>query len=344
MNCQKCAALLPNSATFCGKCRERVRQPLAAESVIRDKSFLSTGNRNYCGRCGLGLRADGACGNCVSAAVPGNPKPSTMPEVKIRWKPILITGGILLLGLSAAYAVNVWKGDTLLVRTNVPGAAVSINGTERGRTSAERFAPLSIGHLHGGTYEIVARADGFEDVRRQVTFPLRSQAPITLSLVPKPAGLQVQSAPGSLILLNGQIRGRADSSGSWVDRNLPPTSFFLTVRHEGRIEWTRNLVLKPGEILTLTADQPEVAPPPTPETAPGTPVPQAPIPPVTQAAPTNHVLAEQLFGRARQAFASRNYNAAQRLCAEGLQLIPGDRQGTALCQRIDEVRRLTNQQ
>lgn len=102
-------------------------------------------------------------------------------------------------------------GGWLLIRTTPPGAAVTINGQDHGRT------PLALGDMPFGTYRVEVGIEGFQSVTRELELaPDATVASAAIELPraaappPEPVvgGIAVTSRPsGARVLLDGQDVG-----------------------------------------------------------------------------------------------------------------------------------------
>lgn len=314
MTWPNCSLQNREGVTFCGRCGEKI-----AVSPARRNP------RPFCGRCGSELRADGSCLRCsASRSAPPTaaiatmaPVALTLPNIPTR-KALIALGGLCVLTL-CFYSIRALWGDSLLIRANVPGAVVFVDGTEKGRMPADGFTPLSLGHLHGSLHTIVVKAEGYRDGTADVTFPNRLTTPLQVHLVPKPAGFHLQGLPGSSVFLNGRFAGQLDAGGAWNAANLQPADYTVAVRRQGYLEWTHTTTLKAGEQQSLSATQPE-----------------APLSPEQKQAK-----AVALISSANQKFLAGQYDDALADCRAGLQ--ESDVAGAQdLCDRIDRTRHIVN--
>ncbi len=328
MTCPNCSVENKAGVRFCGSCGEKLQlgssqggDPVNSAATTAKTLNALAQSRRFCGTCGGEVRADGSCMRCsVPLRTPSRISPSidspvngTLPKLPSR-SLLLACGGFLLMGF-CIYAGKILWGESLLVRTNVPGAAILVDGEEKVHLPADGAMPLSIKHLHGKLHTVVVKAPGYQDASRDVIFPYRVLTPLQLYLTPKPATVRIQGLPGSYVYLNNGFAGRTNYTGSWTSPPLPASRYLIAVRQEGRVEWTSDLTLKPGEAQNLSASQPEAAL--TPE--------------------QKRAKAFELLNSAQQKFLQRQYGAALSDCEAGLALDSGIPQGIALCQQIRDA-------
>jgi hypothetical protein len=329
MICPNCSFTNKQGAGFCGGCGEKLlvqntaQTPTSASSAAAVQ--MQRRARPFCGKCGSELRADGSCLRCSVPRMARNLSPTGAPlstgveMPKIPTRTVLLVLGTLCTVASAIFAGKALWGDSLLVRANVPGATVFVDGEEKGHTAVDGATPLSVAHLHGKLHTIVVKAEGYRDATSDVTFPNQMTRPLTLYLAPKPAGLHLQGLAGSAVFLNNRFAGRMDTDGSWSAPNLPPNDYLVTVRQQGYVEWTHNATLKAGDQQSLAATQPEV--PLTPE--------------------QKQAKALALFSSANQKFLAGQYPAALAECDASVERGAGN-EASALCDHIRDTMSIVN--
>jgi hypothetical protein len=324
MTCANCSFQNKDGVAFCGRCGERLMLQKTASATSAAAVQMEKA-RPFCGKCGSELRADGSCLRCsvprAARSVPAAVTPVytnlEMPKIPTRTVLLVLgaVGGLLVLFFAGK---AIW-GDEILVRANVPGAAVLVDGEEKGHMSADGATPLTVAHLHGKLHTIVVKAEGYMDATADVTFPNQMTRPLILYLAPKPAGLHLQGLPGSSVFLNNRLAGSMGGDGSWSAPNLPSAEYRVAVRQPGYVEWTHNTTLKPGDQQSLSAIQPEV--PLTPE--------------------QKQAKALALLNSANQKFMAGQYPEALADCEASVEQGAGD-EATALCARIRATVNIVN--
>lgn len=328
MICPNCSFTNKPGARFCGGCGEKLPVQKTAQTLTSASSAAAVQMqraRPFCGKCGSELRADGSCLRCSVPRVGRNPSSTTTPlstriEVpKIPTRTVLLVLAALCIVALAVFAGRALWGHSLLVRANVPGATIFVDGEEKGHMAADGATPLSVGHLHGKLHTIVVKAEGYRDATTDVTFPNRITWPLTLYLAAKPAGLHLQGLAGSSVFLNNRFAGRIDADGSWSAQNLPANEYSVTVRQQGYVEWNHNATLKPGDQQSLSATQPEA--PLTPE--------------------QRQAKALALLNSANQKFLAGQYPEALSECEASVEQGAGN-EASALCDRIRATMSIVN--
>ena len=121
----------------------------------------------------------------------------------------------------------------LLVRTTPPGAAVRMDGNERGVT------PLSIGDVPFGSRIVEVRREGFHPATREIALSAASPvAPVDVTLSPLPAidGAPPAAVLGSLVVESRPTGARVTVAGSSAGTTPTIVSGLAAGPHEVRIE------------------------------------------------------------------------------------------------------------
>ncbi|MDQ2776699.1 MAG: PEGA domain-containing protein [Acidobacteriota bacterium] len=333
ITCPNCSHSNPDGAPFCGGCGTNLSTPPATGSSGAAQApalplpvSAPLPPRQFCGRCGSELRADGTCLRCLSVshrpsrertplppAPPAEPKPPAIPPKVLG----LAAAGLIVLALGV-YGIKVLWGESVVVQTNIPGATVSVDGVEKAKAPAAPDAPITVGHLHGKLHTIAVHVEGYLDASREIVMPLRnSGAPLMFFLQPKPATLHVQAIANSQVFLNNSFVGRTDNGGLWISPELMADRYVLALRRPGYTDTTQELTLKPGESRTLQIAQTE-----------------APLTPEQIAAQIDELLAS-----ANQKFLQGQYDAAKADCDAVLKKQADNQTAKHLEDQIDVVQR-----
>jgi len=111
-------------------------------------------------------------------------------------------------------------GGSIQVRANFPGAAVSLDGTQVGTTSA---TPVVISDVAPGRHEVTVEKSGYTTTKQEFTLAAGQSLPLSLSLspvsveVPKPEGGKVSEGGVGLREPTGDGEGPSlTRTGFWV--------------------------------------------------------------------------------------------------------------------------------
>jgi len=111
-------------------------------------------------------------------------------------------------------------GGSIQVRANFPGAAVSLDGTQVGTTSAN---PVVISDVAPGRHEVTVEKSGYTTTKQEFTLAAGQSLPLSLSLspvsveVPKPEGGKVSEGGVGLREPTGDGEGPSlTRTGFWV--------------------------------------------------------------------------------------------------------------------------------
>ena len=159
------------------------------------------------------------------AAAPAAPATVETPAAP----PVPGPAGVLADAAPAAADGSGW----VLVRTTPPGAAVTIDGAERG------FTPLTAGDVAFGSRVITVRRDGFEPATREVAVsPSSPVAAVDLTLAPLPAaaGAPPAAVLGSIVVESRPPGARVIVGESSAGTTPAIVSGLAAGPHEVRIE------------------------------------------------------------------------------------------------------------
>ncbi len=155
-------------------------------------------------------------------------------------------------------------GTVLVVRANVPGARVTVDG---GKASgvAGKDGSVRIPGLPAGRRSITIRHDGYRDlvVGREIGWfgSARLEAPLQYS----PVEFDLTTTPGAEVYLDQQRLGVADADGRLAQKDLKPGTHRIRVALEGYVSWEQAIQCAPpacaaSAVLEMTPEkQQEVA-------------------------------------------------------------------------------------
>jgi len=129
------------------------------------------------------------------------------------------------------------------ITTEPSGTAVSVGGTELGRT------PLEV-DLDAGTHTLTYRRSGFQTVRARLRVPANQPLILpTVFLAPSDGNLVLESEPsGALVTVDGTFRGTTP-----LDLELPPGApHEVTFSKAGYTPWGETVTLQPGNRTELS--------------------------------------------------------------------------------------------
>lgn len=141
----------------------------------------------------------------------------------------------------------------LLVRTTPPGAAVTVNDEDRGRT------PLSIRDLPLGAYRVEVRRSGFQSQEREMT--LSSADPIAAveidllpetppSAAPAAGSIVVESRPtGATVILDGRVVGATPA----VVADVAEGTYQVRIEHDGYRPWVADVNVEASDQVRVAA-------------------------------------------------------------------------------------------
>lgn len=160
---------------------------------------------------------------------------------------------------AAAPPVAVAPTGTLMLKTNVDGAEVFVDGPIKGFTQPDGSLSLP---LDPGTHSVRVVKPGYEALPPStVTIALHQTQTLHLTLtksktaapvVETQAFLSVHSEPGATVLINNRSQGTTDSQGNLI-LPLKPGRVALVVRHAGYQPFNQSMTLSAGEKPSVTA-------------------------------------------------------------------------------------------
>ena len=128
----------------------------------------------------------------------------------------------------------------LEIRSTPPGAAVSVNGIDRGVT------PCTLSRLPAGTDSLKLSMDGFEAHLREVRLTPGARESLDIALTPIPSALTVVTVPpGARVYINNQFRGEAPLT---LDE-LAPGRYRVRAELSGHAPLARDVTLE--QVLDL---------------------------------------------------------------------------------------------
>ncbi|HEX9208658.1 MAG TPA: PEGA domain-containing protein [Steroidobacteraceae bacterium] len=148
---------------------------------------------------------------------------------------------------------------TLVVRTDPPGASVSVGGAYRGR------APLTIDVRPDTPLALVATRDGYEPATSQLTVGSGGRREVQLSLAPILGEVTVQADPvGAEVFANGRAVGKAGQA-----LRLPAARQDIEVRLAGYRTYRAVVTPRPGlpQVLNVRLEEGGAPPVAAPSTA-----------------------------------------------------------------------------
>jgi serine/threonine protein kinase/formylglycine-generating enzyme required for sulfatase activity len=123
-------------------------------------------------------------------------------------------------------------------------ATVLIDGQEKGVT------PLRLNGLQPGRYLIELKKDAYETWQQTVDLKADESLPLTATLAPKLATLQIESVPSEAkVFINGQEKGVTPYQLSGVEAG----QYLVELKKDAYETWKQTVDLKPDEALPLTA-------------------------------------------------------------------------------------------
>ncbi len=136
---------------------------------------------------------------------------------------------------------------SLVIRSEVPGARVFINGKEY----AVSNQPLKV-ELSADTYQVSGSRKGYKDFGPvAVAVGKSAQTVLDVKLTPKPASVEIRGAMADTqIKLDGVLLGKAQAKQVWT-RELAAGRHSIELSHNGYLPKTIVRQLAPGELLTL---------------------------------------------------------------------------------------------
>lgn len=133
----------------------------------------------------------------------------------------------------------------LALESTPPGAAIEVDGQERGRT------PIEMTELPPGLHSVALKLSGYAPWSSTMTLQPGGSEQRTVRMEPLPASLEIlTNVPGAAVALGGAARGTAPLSLA----GLAPGRYELRLEKEGFKPWQSELSLDPGEAKRVQAD------------------------------------------------------------------------------------------
>lgn len=159
---------------------------------------------------------------------------------------MILAGFFLSRGLSFGDALEEVAGNGLAIQSNPAGAAVYIDGIERGTT------PLGIYTLKPGEYRVWLKKDGYVERRVRITLHEGSRLLLTLDMEAARGRLLIRlnPAPGAPLELQAALRPEISVDGtpvSGLELNLPAGYRTIRVRAFGWQEELKTLYVAENE-------------------------------------------------------------------------------------------------
>jgi hypothetical protein len=135
---------------------------------------------------------------------------------------------------------------SLVIDSEPPGAAVYLNGSEKGRTR------LEMRDLRSADYDMELKLEGYEPLQKRISLLPDENLRISLNLVEKPklGDLMISSSPaGAEAMLNGVKKGLTPLAL----RKLPVGEYDLTIRMKGYKPYKRLVMCEKDSTVTIEA-------------------------------------------------------------------------------------------
>jgi serine/threonine protein kinase len=152
---------------------------------------------------------------------------------------------------------------TLIVRANVGGAEVYVDGNLKGLTDVnEKYE----GKFDVGNHEIILRKQGYEDSSGQIEIAKGVMSTTTLKLKqgqkpsPSPAYLVVEARPGADVLIDQQPRGTVPPEGRLVQK-VDPGRHSIEAKLDGYEPWSGSATAESGKRVPVSAELIEIPKP-----------------------------------------------------------------------------------
>jgi formylglycine-generating enzyme required for sulfatase activity len=129
----------------------------------------------------------------------------------------------------------------LAVRSEPPGAAVTVNGDYGGQT------PLAIELPPGRSYEVEISKAGYESESRQIRIEPGRTEELEVTLVPRTGEVEVAALPAdAALLIDGEARGAADQTV-----RLVAVPHEIEIRKEGYETYRATVTPRPGFVQSI---------------------------------------------------------------------------------------------
>jgi hypothetical protein len=155
---------------------------------------------------------------------------------------------------------------TLIVRANVGGAEVYVDGNLKGLTDVnEKYE----GKFDVGNHEIILRKQGYQDSSGQIEIAKGGLATTTLKLKeqgqkpppsPSPAYFVVEARPGADVLIDRQPRGTVPPEG-WLVQKVDPGRHSIEAKLDGYEPWSGSATAESGKRVPVSAELVEIPKP-----------------------------------------------------------------------------------
>jgi predicted Ser/Thr protein kinase len=152
---------------------------------------------------------------------------------------------------------------TLIVRANVGGAEVYVDGNLKGLTDVnEKYE----GKFDVGNHEIILRKQGYEDSSGQIEIAKGGMSTTTLKLKqgqkpsPSLAYLVVEARPGADVLIDQQPRGTVPPEGRLVQK-VDPGRHSIEAKLDGYEPWSGSATAESGKRVPVSAELIEIPKP-----------------------------------------------------------------------------------
>lgn len=134
----------------------------------------------------------------------------------------------------------------LYITSNPAGAAVTVGGTERGRT------PLSVSKMALGDARVAVVLDGYEDWSTQVAVQKDTTRRVHADLRARSGRLRVLAQPWGTIYINGDLHAR--ESDVWYETAMPAGRHRVTVVHPALGQRVTEVEVQPDEETSVVVD------------------------------------------------------------------------------------------
>ena len=134
----------------------------------------------------------------------------------------------------------------LYITSQPTGAAVTVGGTERGRT------PLSVSKMPPGEARVAVGLDGYEDWSTQVAVQKDTTRRVHADLRARSGRLRVLAQPWGTIYINGDLHAR--ESDVWYETAIPAGRHRVTVVHPALGQRVTEVEVQPDEETSVVVD------------------------------------------------------------------------------------------
>jgi general secretion pathway protein A len=142
----------------------------------------------------------------------------------------------------------------LLVTSNVPGAAITVNG----RTAPDWVTPYTFTDLPPGSYNVVVSRQGYRDAQQSASVEAGQTASVNATLNPPRGEIEISTnPPGAEVLIDGTSYGPSP-----LRARFDAGQHSFLVRQAGRQPVRGSLTVQDGAVATRTVDLPPAVPAP----------------------------------------------------------------------------------